>query len=60
MIFSILIGIAIFGYTAWALVRFFQKSKEGVCAGCSQNENCTVANACCSGMDVKEGSSKIS
>lgn len=40
MIFSILLGVAIFGYAGWTLFRFVRKSKEGKCAGCSVKNSC--------------------
>lgn len=40
MIASIVIGIAIFGYAAWALVRFINKSKKGKCAACELQKSC--------------------
>jgi hypothetical protein len=41
MIASIVIGAAIFGYAAYALTKFINKSKEGKCAACSTNESCS-------------------
>ena len=32
--------IAIFGYTAKTLVKFFKRSKEGDCGGCKSNCKC--------------------
>ena len=32
--------IAIFGYTAMTLVKFFKRSKEGDCGGCKSNCKC--------------------
>lgn len=40
MIASILLGAAIFGYAAWALVRFINKSKKGKCAACDLKDAC--------------------
>ncbi|TCP28941.1 radical SAM protein with 4Fe4S-binding SPASM domain [Scopulibacillus darangshiensis] len=40
MIFSIIIGVIIFGYAIWTLIRFIKKSKQGQCAGCSLNKTC--------------------
>ncbi|TCS95759.1 FeoB-associated Cys-rich membrane protein [Hazenella coriacea] len=40
---SILIGIAIFGYAAWTLIRYYQKSKQGKCAACTLNKTCTTS-----------------
>ncbi|HJV31039.1 MAG TPA: FeoB-associated Cys-rich membrane protein [Bacillales bacterium] len=40
MIASIVIGIAIFGYASWALLRFIKKSKKGKCAACEFNKSC--------------------
>ncbi len=41
MIASIVLGIAIFGYAAWALVKFINKSKKGKCAACDIKESCS-------------------
>ncbi|HAS01975.1 FeoB-associated Cys-rich membrane protein [Brevibacillus laterosporus] len=46
MILNIVIGTFIFGYAAWTLWRYVQKSKKGKCAGCSQEKKCS--SACCS------------
>jgi hypothetical protein len=40
MIANIVIGLAIFGYAAYALVKFINKSKKGKCAACEQNKVC--------------------
>ncbi|MDN9012774.1 FeoB-associated Cys-rich membrane protein [Brevibacillus laterosporus] len=45
MILNIVIGTFIFGYAAWTLWRYVQKSKRGKCAGCSQEKKCS--SACC-------------
>ncbi|MCR8642477.1 FeoB-associated Cys-rich membrane protein [Paenibacillus sp. N1-5-1-14] len=37
---SIILGTVIFGYAAWTLVRFYKKSKQGKCAGCSIAKTC--------------------
>lgn len=41
MIASIVIGVAIFGYAAWALIRFINRSKQGKCAACELNKSCS-------------------
>ncbi|MCL6571658.1 MAG: FeoB-associated Cys-rich membrane protein, partial [Bacillus sp. (in: Bacteria)] len=41
MFASIVIGVAIFGYASWALVRFINKSKKGKCAACDLNDSCS-------------------
>lgn len=41
MIASIVIGVAIFGYAAWALVKFINKSKKGKCAACEMKNSCS-------------------
>ncbi|WP_040204394.1 FeoB-associated Cys-rich membrane protein [Neobacillus jeddahensis] len=41
MIASIIIGIVIFGYAGWALVRFINKSKQGKCAACGVKDSCS-------------------
>lgn len=40
MIASIVIGVAVFGYAAWALVKFINKSKKGKCAACELKNSC--------------------
>jgi hypothetical protein len=40
MIVNVVIGGVIFGYAAWALYRFFEKSKKGKCAACSIENVC--------------------
>ncbi|RXK17767.1 FeoB-associated Cys-rich membrane protein [Macrococcus sp. DPC7161] len=32
--------LAIFGYAAYTLIKFFKKSKEGKCNTCSSNCHC--------------------
>jgi len=46
MLFSIVFGVAIFGYAGWTLRRHIIKSKEGQCSGCSLGESCPSANCC--------------
>lgn len=46
MIANIVIGLGIFGYAAYALVKYIKKSKEGKCAACSTNESCSSQCAC--------------
>ncbi|MFD0829031.1 FeoB-associated Cys-rich membrane protein [Neobacillus sp. M.A.Huq-85] len=41
MIASIVIGVAIFGYASWALVKFINKSKKGKCAVCDLRKSCS-------------------
>lgn len=40
MIFSIIIGILIFGYAGWALYRSIKKSRKGKCASCELSKTC--------------------
>ena len=42
MIFNISIGVLIFAYAAWTIIRFYRKSKEGKCSGCSSKKRCSV------------------
>jgi len=42
MLFNILMGVLIFGYAGWTLVRFYRKSKEGKCSGCASKGKCGV------------------
>ncbi|MBC8081365.1 MAG: FeoB-associated Cys-rich membrane protein [Gorillibacterium sp.] len=44
MIFSIIMGVLIFGFAGWALYRSIQKGKQGKCAGCSIAKTCQAAN----------------
>ncbi|WML38620.1 FeoB-associated Cys-rich membrane protein [Neobacillus sp. OS1-2] len=41
MIASVVIGVAIFGYAAYALVKFINKSKKGKCAACDLKNSCS-------------------
>lgn len=41
MIASVVIGVAIFGYASWTLVRFINKSKKGKCAACDLRKSCS-------------------
>jgi hypothetical protein len=45
MIANIVIGAVIFGYAAYALVRYINKSKQGKCAACSDKES--FSSDCC-------------
>ncbi|RUS47427.1 FeoB-associated Cys-rich membrane protein [Cohnella sp. AR92] len=47
MIFSIIVGIAIFGYAGWTLSRYYRKTRQGKCAACSLQPSCQSA---CSDM----------
>ncbi len=38
---NIFLGILIFGYAGWMLLRFVQKSKKGACASCPTNSSCS-------------------
>lgn len=55
MIVSILLGIIIFGYAAWTLLRFIQKSKKGKCATCSLSKSCQI---CDIATDLEDGLNK--
>jgi hypothetical protein len=46
MIANVVIGAAIFGYAAYALVKYINKSKKGKCAACSDNESSSSKCAC--------------
>jgi len=41
MIASVIIGVAIFGYASFALVKFINKSKKGKCAACDLKKSCS-------------------
>ncbi|MCM3690319.1 FeoB-associated Cys-rich membrane protein [Neobacillus niacini] len=43
---SFIIGTAIFGYAAWALVKFINKSKKGKCAACDLEKTCSTQSQC--------------
>ncbi|NEW05890.1 FeoB-associated Cys-rich membrane protein [Paenibacillus sp. SYP-B3998] len=40
MLFNIAAGLLIFGYSGWALVKYYKKSKQGKCAACELNNHC--------------------
>lgn len=40
MVFSIVMGMLIFGYAGWTLVRYIRKTRQGKCAACSLSETC--------------------
>ncbi|WP_173400570.1 FeoB-associated Cys-rich membrane protein [Listeria floridensis] len=40
MLVNLLLGGLIFGYTAYALVRYVKRSKKGNCAACELEEAC--------------------
>ncbi|CAN7143988.1 FeoB-associated Cys-rich membrane protein [Rossellomorea sp. LjRoot5] len=40
MIFSIIIGLLIFGYATWMVFSFFKKSRQGKCGTCALNKTC--------------------
>lgn len=46
MVVNLLIGMVIFGYAIWTIVRLVKKSKKGQCAVCelknSCNSKCTI------------------
>lgn len=46
MIANIIIGCVIFGYAAWALVKFIHKSKKGKCAACDLEKSCSSQSPC--------------
>jgi hypothetical protein len=46
MIASFVIGTVIFGYAAWALVMFINKSKKGKCAACDLEKSCSTQRQC--------------
>ncbi|MFC7440908.1 FeoB-associated Cys-rich membrane protein [Laceyella putida] len=43
MVVNLLFGVAIFGYAAYTLIRFVNKSKQGKCATCAMKEGCQTA-----------------
>lgn len=52
---NVIILLLILGYSAWVLVRFFRKSRQGACAGCSSNKSCSG----CAVSAVKEDHANI-
>ncbi|WP_438433968.1 FeoB-associated Cys-rich membrane protein [Gorillibacterium sp. sgz500922] len=46
MVFSIVFGVAVFGYAGWTIRRHVIKSKEGKCSGCSLGDSCPSASSC--------------
>ena len=40
MIFSIFLGLLIFGYAGWALYRSVMRSRKGKCASCGLSKTC--------------------
>ena len=40
MVWSILLGILIFGYAIWMVISFFRKSREGKCGTCALKKSC--------------------
>lgn len=40
MLFNIVIGGIILVYSAWALARYYRKSRQGKCAACDMNDSC--------------------
>jgi hypothetical protein len=57
MIANIVIGAVIFGYAAYALVRYINKSKKGKCAACSDHE--LNSSSCCSSNHNKSKSTVV-
>ncbi|MFA9558443.1 FeoB-associated Cys-rich membrane protein [Evansella sp. AB-rgal1] len=53
MIASWILGILIFGYAGYAFYKHIEKSKEGKCAKCDVNKECSIVTDCCSGVDKK-------
>jgi hypothetical protein len=43
MVISIVIGVAVFGYAAYAGYGWYQKQKQGKCASCAVADNCSQA-----------------
>lgn len=47
MALSIILGMLIFGYAGWMLVRFVQTSRKGKCAACALKKSCEQAHCQC-------------
>ncbi|MGQ3479995.1 FeoB-associated Cys-rich membrane protein [Paenibacillus sp. TY11] len=52
---NIIILLVILGYSAWVLVRFLRKSRQGACAGCSSSKSCSG----CAASSMNEDHAKI-
>lgn len=46
MLASIIIGVVIFGYAGWALMKYINNSKKGKCAGCAVENSCQTKDKC--------------
>lgn len=38
--FNILLGLLIFGYAVWTIVKFIKRSSKGKCAACDLQDAC--------------------
>nr|WP_286164757.1 MULTISPECIES: FeoB-associated Cys-rich membrane protein [Clostridia] len=38
---NLLIGLIIFGYAGWMMIRHIKKSKQGKCTACPLNKSCS-------------------
>ncbi|TGA96177.1 FeoB-associated Cys-rich membrane protein [Sporolactobacillus shoreae] len=47
IIVSTVLGLLIFGYAAWMMVKFFQTSRKGKCAACAIKESCGQSDCRC-------------
>ncbi|MEC0183885.1 FeoB-associated Cys-rich membrane protein [Paenibacillus peoriae] len=52
---NVIILLVILGYSAWVLVRFLRKSRQGACSGCSSSKSCSG----CAASAVKEDHANI-
>jgi hypothetical protein len=47
MVISIFLGILIFGYAGWMMIRFIRTSRKGKCATCAIKEACAQKDCHC-------------
>ncbi len=51
MIWSIVLGLLIFGYATWMVISFVKKSRQGKCGTCALKKSC---NSGCSVVSQTE------
>jgi len=42
MVFNIVVGGIIFTYSAWVLVSYVRRSRQGKCAACAMKKTCAA------------------
>lgn len=48
---DVLIIVAVLGYSGWIGIRFWRKSRQGACSGCSSSGACSGCNPAPSAPD---------